>query len=170
MKQKQVTSSQSTKRWRHTRWFRIDKVVEWRQGLNLLGFCGYRFDVWQRVAITAACHVMGLWILYFYTCLCPTINNEASGVSIYLWCNFKHREGPDETAVSDGARALHHRTTFLPYLLVQSGSLIEVHSGKIEFSEVASIVHVVQKCVDICGNADAWNQTKSNLHTHTHTP
>jgi hypothetical protein len=29
---------------------------------------------------------------------------------------------------------------------------------------------VVQKCVDICGNADAWNQTKSNLHTHTHTP
>ena len=81
-------------------------------------------------------------------------------VSVYLWCNFKNWEGPDEASVSDGAGALHHSATFLSDLPVQAGTLIEVHSGKIQFPKIASVIHVIQKCVDIRGDADAWNHNK----------
>jgi len=91
-------------------------------------------------------------------------------VFIYLWCNFKNWEGPDEASVSDGAGTLHHSTTFLSDLLIQAGTLIEVHSGKIQFPQIASVIHVIQQCVDIRGDADAWNHNKIEFRDATDDP
>jgi len=64
-------------------------------------------------------------------------------------------KGADEAAVADGGRSLKNRTAHPCDGAIQIGPLVKIHAGKVQFTKVSSVVHVVQQSVHIVGQAES---------------
>jgi len=64
-------------------------------------------------------------------------------------------KGADEAAVADGGRPLKNRTAHPGDGAIQIGPLVKIHAGKVQFTKVSSVVHVVQQSVHIVGETES---------------
>lgn len=72
--------------------------------------------------------------------------------------NFEDTEGSDEAPVPDCAGALHHSSTLSLNCPVKSRPLVKVHPGEVKLSQVACVVHMIQKRVYIIRQANTCNR------------
>lgn len=89
----------------------------------------------------------------------PVLHEDADGVPVDdPGVDPEHVEGPDEAAVADGGRALHHAAALGSDVRQQTGALVEVDAGEVHLPQVARVVHVVQQHVDVGCQADPFDR------------
>lgn len=71
-------------------------------------------------------------------------------------------EYPDVATIPDGGRSLQNLPALAQHLPVETGALEEVGACKVQFPEVAAVVHVIQERVNVVRETGAWTGEENN--------
>lgn len=71
--------------------------------------------------------------------------------------------GSDKSAITYGSCALKNGATFPFYGAIQICALVKIHACKIQFTQIARIVHVVEQPIDVVGEAETCGKINNEF-------
>lgn len=74
-----------------------------------------------------------------------------------LRCDPIRSKRSDEPSIANRGGSLHNGAPFADDRSIETTPLVEIGPSKVDFTKIASVVHVKEERVQVVGEADAWN-------------